>query len=141
MNTPGTPIPPLFGRRRFLQIAGTTAASAALLAACGGTGSTGNKVTLQQWYHQYGENGTQQAALKYAADYSKGSSSVNVKVNWVAGDYSTKLSTALLSNNAPDVFEYYVPDRNWVKQGLLEPLDDLYTADVKNDFNPISLNA
>lgn len=141
MNTPGKALSPIFGRRRFLQAAGSTVAGAAFLAACGGgAGGAGNKLTLQQWYHQYGEAGTEQAALRYAADYSK-TASVNVKVNWVAGDYSTKLSTALLGNNAPDVFEYYVPDRSWVKQGLLEPLDDLYTPDVKGDFNPISLNA
>lgn len=135
-------ISPIFGRRRFLQATGAAAASAAFLAACGGsTGGSGSKITLQQWYHQYGEAGTQQAALKYASDYSAASSTVNVKVNWVPGDYATKLSTALLGNSAPDVFEYYVPDDSWVKQGLLEPLDDLYTPDVKGDFNPISLNA
>lgn len=133
-------------RRRFLQAAGATGALAAgsgLLAACGSTGSGGSasKITLQQWYHEYGETGTQQAVLKYAADYSKASSTANVKVNWVAGDYASKLLAALLGNNAPDVFEHYTADEGWVKQGLLEPLDDLFTADVKSDFNQINLNA
>lgn len=131
--------PQYFGRRRFLQLAGAATAGSAFLAACGGSGS--GKLTLQQWYHQYGEAGTQQAAQRYAANYSKSQSQVDVKVSWQAGDYQTKLSTALLSSSAPDVFEFYVPDDSWVKQGLLEPLDDLYTADVKKDFNPISLNA
>lgn len=140
-NNTHSPLSGRLGRRRFLQATGAAAASAAFLAACGGGVGGSGKITLQQWYHQYGEAGTEQAALKYASDYSKASSTVNVKVNWVAGDYATKLSTALLGNNAPDVFEYYVPDRSWVKQGLLEPLDDLYTSDVKSDFNPISLNA
>lgn len=128
-----------FGRRRFLQVAGAAAAGSSLLAACGGSASS--KTTLQQWYHQYGETGTQQAALRYAANYSKSQSQTNVKVTWVPGDYATKLNTALLSSSAPDVFEFYSPDDTWIKQGILEPLDDLYTADVKSDFNPISLNA
>ena len=34
-----------------------------------GGGSKGSTVTLQQWYHQYGEAGTQQAVQKYAAAY------------------------------------------------------------------------
>jgi multiple sugar transport system substrate-binding protein len=128
-------------RRRFLHTAGAAGALAVggnLLAACGGTGSGGNQITLQQWYHEYGETGTQQAVLRYAADYTK-SSSVNVKITWVPGDYATKLSTAMLSSNPPDVFEHYAFNDNWVKQGLLEPLDDLYPPDIKSDFNPVNL--
>jgi multiple sugar transport system substrate-binding protein len=131
-------------RRRFLHTVGAAGALAAggnLLAACASTGSgSGNKTTLQQWYHQYGEAGTQQAVLRYAADYSK-TSPVNIKITWVPGDYATKLSTALLSSNPPDVFEHYEFNDNWVKQGLLEPLDDLYTPDIKSDFNPVNLAA
>jgi len=115
-------------------------AGSALLAACGGASSSGT-TTLQQWYHQYGEAGTQQAALRYAANYGKSQSAVNVKVTWVPGDYQTKLSTALLSPSAPDVFEFWVPYDNWVKQGLLEPLDDLFTPAIRSDFEATSLNS
>ena len=65
-------------RRRFLQAvgaAGTLAVGGDLLAACGGTSLGGSsKITLQQWYHEYGEAGTQQAVLRYAADYTKSTS-------------------------------------------------------------------
>ena len=129
-------------RRRFLQAvgaAGTLAVGGDLLAACGGTGSGGSsKITLQQMYHEYGEAGTQQAVLRYAADYTK-STSTNIKISWIPGAYADKLSTTLLGNNPPDVFEHYTFNDNWVKQGLLEPLDDLYTPDTKSDFNPVNL--
>jgi multiple sugar transport system substrate-binding protein len=139
MSTHVKSFPSTFGRRRFLQYAGAATVGGSLLAACGGSGS-GSKITLQQMYHQYGEAGTQQAALRYAKTYSDSQSKANVKVNWVAGDYQTKLNTTLLSSNAPDVFEFWAPDDSWVKQGLLEPLDDII-ADVKSDFNATSLNA
>jgi multiple sugar transport system substrate-binding protein len=129
-------------RRRFLQAvgaAGALAVSGDLLAACGGAGLGGsNQITLQQWYHEYGEAGTQQAVLRYAADYTK-STSTNIKISWIPGAYADKLSTVLLSNNPPDVFEHYTFNDNWAKQGLLEPLDDLYTPDTKSDFNPVNL--
>src|SRR6267378_875253 len=94
-------------RRRFLQAvgaAGALAVSGDLLAACGGAGLGSNQITLQQWYHEYGEAGTQQAVLRYAADYTK-STSTNIKISWIPGAYADKLSTVLLSNNPPDVFE------------------------------------
>ncbi len=141
MKTPTNPISlsSPFSRRRFLQYAGAATAGGALLAACGGTGS--NKITLTQMYHQYGETGTQQAALRYAKQYSDSQSKVNVKVSWVPGDYATKLSTVLLGSQAPDVFEFYSIDDSWVKQGLVTPLNDLFTPQVKSDFQSPDLDA
>ena len=72
--------------------------SSASSSAGGGKGS----VTLQQWYHQYGEAGTQQAVEKYAAAYPD----ANVKVQWKPGDYDQKAASALLTDAGPDVFEY-----------------------------------
>ena len=58
-------------RRRMLALGGLTA-GAGMLAACGsntGRSDDSGGVNLSQWYHQYGEPGTQQAAEKYAAAY------------------------------------------------------------------------
>ena len=69
-------------RRGFLRVAAVTA-GAAVLAACGGSSGTpaagsaeapaaaGGVVEISQWYHQYGEEGTQKAAQRYADEYSK----------------------------------------------------------------------
>ncbi len=138
--------PTSFSRRRFLQYSGAAAGSAALgssfLAACaggtsGGTPTNSSLPSLTQWYHQYGEVGTQQAVYKYAKDYTK----ANVKVNWVPGTgnaYPNAVNTALLGSNPPDVFEQSILGVDQVKAGLLEPLDDLI-ADVKSDFKPADL--
>lgn len=133
-----------FSRRRFLQYSGSMALGSSFLAACAGTGggsSTGNTnsglPTLNQWYHQYGEEGTHEAVLKYAKQYTK----ANVNVSWVpgtGGEYPDKVRAALLGSNPPDVFELPGPTVDQVKAGVLEPLDDII-ADVKSDFNPVSL--
>ena len=130
----------MFNRRRFLQYSGTAAGSA-FLAACAGTGggSTSNPSlpTITQWYHQYGEAGTQQAVMRYAKDYTK----ANVKVSWVPGtgnEYPDKVNAALLGSNAPDVFELQNPTLDQVKAGLIEPLDDIIDS-VKSDFSPVAL--
>jgi multiple sugar transport system substrate-binding protein len=127
-------------RRRFLQYTGAAAFGGSLLAACGGstTGNTtsGSGVSLQHWYHQYGETGTEAAAKRYAKEYTK----ANVTVRWTPGDYGTVLNSALLSNNPPDVFEMNQSAVDQVKNGLFAPLDDIL-ADVKDDFNPVSLAA
>ena len=96
-------------RRDLLKRTGGLAALAAFTAACGGNtgrpssggGSGGSKPNLSQWYHQYGETGTQQAALKYAKAYPD----ANVAVQWTPGDYGAKLASGLLSSKGPDVFE------------------------------------
>ncbi|WP_433256407.1 ABC transporter substrate-binding protein [Streptosporangium sp. CA-135522] len=97
------------------------------LAACGKDDAVkaGAKVTLEQWYHAYGEAGTQQAAIRYAKEYTKANPDVAIKVTWIAGDYSAKLHSTLLTPQAPDLFE--VGDFQYidVKNGLFAPLDDI----------------
>ena len=67
----------------------------------GGGASTGARPTISQWYHQYGEAGTQQAVTRYAKEYPD----ATVKVQWTPGDYTSKLNIGLLSSSGPDVFE------------------------------------
>jgi multiple sugar transport system substrate-binding protein len=122
-----------FSRRSFLRAVGGTAVAGAAglgMAACGGnTGRASTAAgTLQQWYHQYGEKGTQQAALKFAKAYKD----ATVNVQWVPGDYGNKLSSGLLSSSAPDVFESQI-NIELIKTGQLAPLDDIVAAS-KDDF-------
>ncbi|MGW6275996.1 ABC transporter substrate-binding protein [Kribbella sp. NPDC055071] len=124
-------------RRDLLKRTGGLAALAAFTAACGGNtgrpssgGGGGSKVNLSQWYHQYGEAGTQQAATKYAKAYTD----ANVAVQWTPGDYASKLASGLLSNKAPDVFESQL-NIGMVKSNQVVALDDIL-ADVKDDFTP-----
>jgi multiple sugar transport system substrate-binding protein len=99
------------------------------------------KTELEVWYHEYGEEGTYDAVLRYAEMFEEAHPDIDVKVNWIPGDYDTKLQTALLSKRAkPDVFEVNGIDPNMVKQGLLVPLDDLFTEEIKNDFTKQSLD-
>ena len=88
-----------FGRRSFLGLAGG-ALGAGFLAACGdntGRGETsstsGGSLRLSQWYHQYGEEGTQQAVEAYAKAYP----GAMVAVQWNPGDYDQKVASALLT--------------------------------------------
>jgi multiple sugar transport system substrate-binding protein len=143
-------------RRDFLRGAAFAAGAAALAACGGGTGGgqpaagggtsapaqAGEVITLTQWYHQYGEAGTQEAVQRYAAEYSQVNPKVKINPVWVPGGnaYSTqKLPAALLTPEGPDVFEGsfpYAPTLAMVRAGQIAPLDDLFTADVKKDFSP-----
>ena len=130
-------------RRHFLALSGLGAAG--VLAGCGGdngrtstapaaTGGAqpGTKPTLQQWYHQYGEAGTQQAVQKYAAAYDK----ATVKVQWSPGDYDKKAAAALLTDSGPDVFEYgNGATLDMIQGGQVVDLSDLL-GDAKADFTP-----
>ena len=110
------PLASMAVRRRRMLALGGLAAGAGLLGACGSnTGRPeGDGVALSQWYHQYGEAGTQQAAEKYAAAYKDAA----VTINWVPGDYDTALSSGLLAGagEAPDVFESHL-NRSMVTSG------------------------
>ena len=119
-------------RRQLLLAAG--AGAAALLAGCGRPGMPGKRVTLTQWYHQYGEAGTQQAVQRYADEYMKQHPDIGVEVVWVPGDYGTKLATALLTPGGPDIFESSSLTVAMVGAGQVASLDDLFPPDVRRDF-------
>lgn len=111
-------------------------AAGSLAAACGNNGATGSGhgPTISQWYHEYGEKGTEQAAKKFASAYQQ----ANVEVNWVVStQYNNKVATALLGNSAPDCFEDQLT-ADMVKGKQLVDLSDLI-AGVKSDFHPADL--
>jgi len=138
-----------FNRRQILAGLGLTAAAvggAPLLSACGGGssglsgdggggGASGSKPTINQWYHQYGEAGTQQAVERYAKEYPD----ATVKVQWTPGDYTSKLNSGLLSSSGPDVFESG-PNIDQVRSGQVVALDDII-ADVKDDYTEADLKS
>jgi len=119
-----------FGRRAFLRGTGGVATLGAL-AACGSNhGSAGSSGSsgLAQWYHAYGEKGTEQAAKRYAAAYTK----AKVDVQWIPGQYVTKLSSGLLGSSGPDVFEDQL-NVDLVHAKEVIPLDDVLGL-AKSDF-------
>lgn len=126
------------GRRRLLALGGLAAAGAVTSGCGGNTGrgdsGDGDGQTLSQWYHQYGEEGTQQAAIRYASEYPD----ATVDVQWIPGDYEARLSSGLLSNDGPDVFEGHL-NRGMVTAEQVVPLDDLFEG-VRDDYNAVDLD-
>ncbi|HEY4023002.1 MAG TPA: extracellular solute-binding protein [Pseudonocardiaceae bacterium] len=126
-------------RRGFLGLAGSVTLAGLAAAACGsntGRGSSGSPTSssaLQQWYHQYGEDGVQQAVQRYAAAYQQ----AQVQVGWKIGDYDSAIATALENSAVPDVFEDQVKI-DWVRANQVVALDDII-APVKDDFTPAVL--
>ncbi|WP_181797379.1 sugar ABC transporter substrate-binding protein [Streptomyces sp. WELS2] len=120
--------------RRTLLAAG---AGAGLLTACGsntGRGGGGSGPRLSQWYHQYGEPGTERAVQRYAAAFRR----AEVTVQWRPGDYDQQTAAALLTDSGPDVFEVNGPTLDQIRGGQVLDLTDLL-AGVKDDFNPAVL--
>ncbi|MEU6422898.1 ABC transporter substrate-binding protein [Streptomyces spiralis] len=107
----------------------------------GTAAAKGAKVTLTQWYHQYGEEGTQAAVKRYAEEYTKANPDVAVNVVWGAdtSQYETKLNAALLGADAPDIFELGDFRAEMARKGQLEPLDDIYGS-AKDGFNQADLD-
>lgn len=116
-------------------MAGTAALAGLAAAACGsntGRGGSGNgsPAALQQWYHQYGEDGVEDAVKRYAAAYRQ----AQVQVGWKIGDYDSLITTALENSAVPDIFESQVKI-DWVRAKQVVALDDII-APVKDDFTP-----
>jgi multiple sugar transport system substrate-binding protein len=137
-------------RRRFLSLTGGLAAAAAGLTSCGSntgrpeagssasaSGGSTSKVELSQWYHEYGENGVEEAVKRYAAAYDQ----AKVTVKWNPGEYEKLVSAALLTSNVPDVFEYgNGPTLDMIKAGQVVDLTDTLGS-AKDQFAPSVLAA
>ncbi|MEU2785837.1 MULTISPECIES: ABC transporter substrate-binding protein [Streptomyces] len=122
--------------RRTVLRAAMGLAAAGGLAACGGnTGRGGGSGTrLTQYFHAYGEAGTEQAVKRYAKAYKE----ADVTTQWItSSDFENKLFATLLTDNAPDVFEFH-PQIQLVRSGQVADLTDL-VAPVKDDFNPADI--
>ncbi|MFF4269578.1 ABC transporter substrate-binding protein [Streptomyces sp. NPDC001536] len=117
--------------RRTVLRAAMGMAAAGGLAACGGnTGRSSSGDSLVQYFHAYGEAGTEQAIKRYAKAYKE----ANVTTQWITGNnFEQKLFAALLTKNAPDVFEFH-PQIQLIKSGQVADLTDIIEP-VKSDFN------
>ncbi|MFI9779876.1 ABC transporter substrate-binding protein [Streptomyces sp. NPDC051956] len=116
-----------------------TGTALGLLTACGSNtgrddGGAGGEPELAQWYHQYGEQGTEQAVKKYAAAYDK----AHVTVQWRPGNYDEQTAAALLTDSGPDVFEVNGPTLDQIQGKQIADLTGLFEG-VKDDFNPAVL--
>ncbi len=129
-------------RRRFLALSGGLAATAVGLTACGsntgrpepqssGSSGGGAKPSLTQWYHEYGEDGVQKAVEGYAKAYDK----AKITVKWNPGEYEKLVSSALLTDKVPDIFEYgNGPTLDMIKAGqVLDVTETLGSA--KDEFS------
>ncbi|MCQ8189632.1 ABC transporter substrate-binding protein [Streptomyces rugosispiralis] len=126
-------------RRRLLGAGGGLALTGALASACGSnTGRDGDdhagQPVLEQWYHQYGEPGTEQAVRRYADAFEK----ANVQVQWRPGNYDQQTAAALLTKSGPDVFEVNGPTLDQIQGGQVADLTDLL-SEARDDFNPAVL--
>ncbi|MGY5123879.1 ABC transporter substrate-binding protein [Streptomyces nigrescens] len=120
-------------RRRLLAAGGGVALAAGLATACGsntGRGGGGSGPEISQWYHQYGEPGTERAVKRYAAAYRK----ANVSVQWRPGDYDRQTAAALLTDSGPDVFEINGPLLDQIQGGQVADLTEVVEP-VKDDFH------
>ncbi|MFF5130391.1 ABC transporter substrate-binding protein [Streptomyces syringium] len=124
-------------RRRLLTTGGGLALAGGLAAACGsntGREDSGSRSQLSQWYHQYGEAGTEPAVRRYAKAYRQ----ADVRVQWRPGNYDQQTAAALLTDSGPDVFEVNGPTLDQIRGGQVVDLTDLVQG-VKDDFHPAAL--
>ncbi|MFE8011598.1 ABC transporter substrate-binding protein [Streptomyces antibioticus] len=125
--------------RRSLLRAATGLAAAGALSACGGNNGRGGGSSgdgLVQYFHAYGEAGTEQAIRRYAKAYRD----ANVSAQWITGsNFESKLFASLLTEKAPDLFEFH-PQIQLVRSGQVADLTDLVTP-VKDDFNQADIQS
>ncbi|MEU6665504.1 sugar ABC transporter substrate-binding protein [Streptomyces sp. NPDC046727] len=126
--------------RRSIFRAAAGLAAAGTLAACGGNngrgGGSGSGKQLTQYFHAYGEAGTQQAIKRYAKAYSK----ANVTTQWITGsNFESKLFASLLTDQAPDLFEFH-PQIQLVRSGQVADLTDIIEP-AKSDFNQADISS
>jgi len=123
----------LLGTGGGLVLAGATATGCGSNTGRGGDGK-GGKPVLSQWYHQYGEPGTEQAVKRYADAFDD----ARVEVQWRPGNYDQQTAAALLTKSGPDVFEVNGPTLDQIQGGQVVDLTDLL-KEAKDDINPAVL--
>ncbi|MGW1594033.1 ABC transporter substrate-binding protein [Streptomyces sp. NPDC002343] len=126
--------------RRSIFRAAAGLAAAGALGACGSNngrgGGSGSGRHLVQYFHAYGEPGTEQAVKRYAKAYTK----ADVTTQWITGsNFESKLFASLLTDQAPDLFEFH-PQIQLVRSGQVADLTDL-VAPVKDDFNQADIRS
>lgn len=107
--------------------------------------SSGSTTTITAWIHPFLEDTTASDAMwdKYVSDFE--SANPNIKVDlqtipWANRDQ--KMLTAFASGDGPDVV-YLIPDHlsQFSYSGIIEPLDNLISSDVWNQYEPNALKA
>ena len=135
------PLRGAISRRTFLR--SVTFAAGGVLTGCEADNDqpAPGHIRLTQWYHQYGEGGTHAAALRYAAEYTQLNPLIEIKVVWVPGSYTAKLSTGLIAGQGPDLFETNLSSvLGFITAGNILPLDSLMSDADRQDFDPLSLS-
>ncbi|UCC65002.1 MAG: extracellular solute-binding protein [Anaerolineae bacterium] len=131
-------------RREFLKVAGLAAIGLGLGAcapkegAKGGVSPGKEDVALELWWHEYGEEGTHEAALRIAKEYSEQTEGVTLESVWNPGDYNQKLDTALAAGTGPDAYESQA-NIDKVANGYCIALDEVF-EETLNDWSPADLN-
>lgn len=129
-------------RREFLQTSGAVVGSAALLAACGGTGSTGGPVTINFWnatYSTSNPNDKNKAKDQYyiyqaIKRFKAQNPTINVQIQDVPGtaDMFTRYRVASIARNGPDVMGMWSGNYMLQFKQYLEPLDTYFTSQEKD---------
>ncbi len=109
---------------------------------CGGSSNSGGVVTLKFWKY---EDPVQQPVLQaLITEYNASHPKVHVELQTFPFDQylAEKVTTGLSAGNGPDVFWVSAATvLNFAPQGLLLPLQDTFTADLRADFLPQTLQS
>jgi multiple sugar transport system substrate-binding protein len=124
-------------RRDFLR--GVLCVAGAFLTGCAPGDDVGGRTLINHWYHQYGESGTHEAVLRYAAGYTRQNPDIAIRITWTPGDYPTKVATALLTPEGPDVFETQLTTP-MVDAGQVTALDDFFSPEIRADILPACMS-
>ena len=102
------------------QRAGPTAAGVRPTGSAGSGGSSG--ATIAQWYHQYGEAGTEQAVKRYAAAYKDADGQGHLDARRLRQEVGGRTADRLRTGR---VRGRQRPEHRQIKGGQVVPLDDL----------------
>lgn len=122
--------------KKVISLTLTILMAIGLFAGCGKQADSKKQVEITWWNYPNYQTGT-------AGDYEKqiianfNKKYPNIKVNLEMIDFASgpqKLSTAIASNSAPDlVYDYPGRIIDYARNGVMAPLDDMFTDEFKKD--------